>query len=75
MAGLALDILKVESWMQMGRTANIIIKYNIHVFASTCKNMRILLMGRRYRERWMACHLIGNQPLSEPMLAYCQLDP
>ena len=23
-----------ESWTQMGRTANIIIKYNIHVFAS-----------------------------------------
>ena len=49
--GLALDILKVESWTQMGRTANIIIKCSIHVFASICKNMRILLMGRRYRER------------------------
>ena len=51
-SGLALDILKVESWTQMGRTANIIIKYSIHVFASICKNMHILLMGRRYRERW-----------------------
>ena len=30
MSGLALDILKVESWMQMGRTANIIIKCSIH---------------------------------------------
>ena len=49
--GLAPDILKVESWTQMGRTANIIIKYSIHVFASIYKNMRILLMGRRYRER------------------------
>ena len=49
--GLALDILKVESWTQMGRTANIIIKCSIHVFASICKNMRILLMGRHYRER------------------------
>ena len=51
LSGLALDILKVESWTQMGRTANIIIKYSIHVFASICKNTRILLMGRRYRER------------------------
>ena len=51
--GLALDILKVESWMQMGRTANIIIKYSIYVFASICKNMHILLMGRRYCERWL----------------------
>ena len=23
----------------------------------------------------MACHLIGARPLSEQMLAYCQLDP
>ena len=23
----------------------------------------------------MACHLVGAKPLSEPMLAYCQLDP
>ena len=51
LSGLALDILKVESWTQMGRAANIIIKYSIHVFASICKNTRILLMGRRYRER------------------------
>ena len=50
-SGLTLDILKVESWTQMGRTANIIIKYSIHVFASISKNMRILLMGRRYCER------------------------
>ena len=35
----------------MGRTANIIIKDIIHIFASMCKNMRILVMGRRYRER------------------------
>ena len=40
-SGLGLDILKVESWTQMGRTANTIIKYSIHVFASICKNMRI----------------------------------
>ena len=50
-AGLRLHILKVESWTQMGRTSNIIIKYSIRVFASICKNMRILLMGWRYRER------------------------
>ena len=35
----------------MGRTANIIIKDVIHVFASISKIMRILLMGRRKRER------------------------
>ena len=34
----------------MGRTANIIIKDVIHVFASISKIMRILLMGRRNRE-------------------------
>ena len=51
LSGLVLDILKVESWTQMGRTANMIIKYSIHVFASICKKMHILLMGRRYRER------------------------
>ena len=54
-SGLAQDILKVESWTQMGSTANIIIKYSIHVFASICKNMPILLIRRRYRER---CKLI-----------------
>ena len=26
----------------------------IHIFASICKNMHILLMGRRYRERWVS---------------------
>ena len=35
----------------MGRTANIIIKDVIHVFASIGKIMLILLMGRRNRER------------------------
>ena len=48
LSGLAPDILKVESWTQMGRTANIIIEYSINVFGSICKNMRILLMGRHY---------------------------
>ena len=38
----------------MGRTANIIIKDIIHIFASISKIMRILLMGRRNRER---CHV------------------
>ena len=52
-AGLAPDILKMEFWTHMGRTANIIIKDIIHIFASMCKNMRILVMGRRYRERWI----------------------
>ena len=50
--GLSLDILKIESWTHMGRTANIIIKYVIHVSASISKIMRILLMGRHNRERW-----------------------
>ena len=50
--GLSLDILKMESWKHMGRTANISIKDVIHVFASISKMMRILLMGRCNRERW-----------------------
>ena len=49
--GLSLDILKMESRTDMGRTANIIIKEVIHIFASISKIMRILLMGRRNRER------------------------
>ena len=52
-SGLSLDILKIESWTHMGRTANIIIKDVIHIFASISKIMRILLMGRRNRERWV----------------------
>ena len=36
----------------MGRTANIIIKDMIDIFATISKIMRILLMGRRNRERW-----------------------
>ena len=47
MPGLSLEIFKIESWTQMGRTANIIIKDVIRVFASISKIMRILLMGRR----------------------------
>ena len=50
-AGLVPDISKLESWTHVGRTANIIIKDIAHIFASICKNMHILLMGRRYRER------------------------
>ena len=53
LAGLSLDILKMESWTHMGRTANMIIKEVIHIFASISKIMRILLMGRRNRERWL----------------------
>ena len=37
--------------MHMGRTANIVIKDVIHVFASISKIMRILRMGRRNRQR------------------------
>ena len=51
-SGLSLDIMKMESWTHMGRTANIIIKDVIHIFASISKIMRILLMGRRNNERW-----------------------
>ena len=51
--GLSLDILKMECWTHMGRTANIIIKDVIHVFASISKIMCILLMGRRDCERCM----------------------
>ena len=52
---LSWDILKMESWTHMGRTANIIIKDVIHIFASISKIMRILLMGRRNRERCVKC--------------------
>ena len=52
-AGLAPEILKMDSWTHMGRTANIIIKDIVHIFASFSKNMHILLMRRRYRERWL----------------------
>ena len=51
--GLSLHILKRESWTHVGRTANTIIKDVIHIFASISKTMRILLMGRRNRERWI----------------------
>ena len=37
----------------MGRTVNIIIKGTIHIFVSIGKIKRILLMGRRNRERWV----------------------
>ena len=50
--GLVLDMLKMESWNNMGHTANLIIKDIIDIFASTTKNMRILLIGRCYYERW-----------------------
>ena len=50
--GLVPDILKIESWMHMGCTANIIIKNIIHIFASISNNMHILLMGRHYHEHW-----------------------
>ena len=36
---LVIDILKMESWMHMGHTANIIVKDIIHIFASISKNM------------------------------------
>ena len=72
--GLSLDILKMESWTHMGCTANIIIKDVIHIFASISKIMRILLMGRRNRERWyppqQSClagiikNMIGNGQIS-----------
>ena len=44
-------MLKMESWIHMGHTANIIIKDIIHISMSIRKNMHILLMGQRYRER------------------------
>ena len=43
--GLALDILKMESWTHVWCTANIIIKDIINIFASISKNMCILLIG------------------------------
>ena len=48
-----LDILKMESWRHMGRTANMIIKDIIHIFASISKSFRMLLIGLRYRQRWL----------------------
>ena len=41
-AGLTLDILKMASWVHMGRTANIIIKDTIHIFVSISKILRIV---------------------------------
>ena len=58
-AGLSLDILKMESWTHMGRTANIIIKDVINIFASVSKFVRILLMGWRNRKRWYACQILN----------------
>ena len=63
-AGLAPDIFKMKSWTHMGRTANIIIKDIIHIFASIFKNMRILLMGRRYCERWIWNKNVHNSILN-----------
>ena len=59
-SGLSLDILKMESWTHMGRTANIIIKDVIHIFASISKIMRILLMGRRNLERCVCYELVES---------------
>ena len=56
--GLTLDILRMASWVHMGRTASITIKDTIHIFASISKIMHILLMGRRNREHWQ--HIPGN---------------
>ena len=54
---LALDILKMESWMHMGCTANIIIKDIINIFVSISKQMRILLMGRCYHDHCNTSHI------------------
>ena len=78
--GLSLDILKRESWTHVGRTANIIIKDVIHIFASISKTMRILLMGRRNRERWFSTLSVSifskvNQCIMDPTIlvkAKCQ---
>ena len=50
--GLQLDISEMDSWMHTGCTANILIKDIIHISASICKNMQILLMGWHYCEHW-----------------------
>ena len=51
-ARITLEILKMESWMHLGHTASIIIEDDIiHMFVSISKNMRILLMGRCFRQR------------------------
>ena len=57
-AELMLDILKMASCVHMGRIANIIIKDTILIFASISKIMRILVMGRRNRERcwWISSY-------------------
>ena len=56
----------------MGCTANIIIKDIIDIFASICKNIRILLMGRHYQEccdvykQWTwSCFLFQYSPDSK----------
>ena len=66
--GLTLDILKMASWVHMGRTANIIIKDTIHIFASISKILRILLMGRRYRERCFQCYS-SHQTISQTQVS------
>ena len=70
-SGLSLDILKIESWTHMGRTANIIIKDVIHIFASISKIMRILLMGRRNRER-CTCSIFINDLIIEMLILIFQ---
>ena len=55
----------------MGRTANMIIKDSIHIFASISKSMHILLMGLLYLKRCVYltitiglvvrfCHLVNK---------------
>ena len=46
MAGLVLNILRMQSRSNMGYTANMIIKDIIKIFASISKNMLSLLMGQ-----------------------------
>ena len=57
----------------MGRTANIIIKDVIHVFASISEIMLILLMGRRNRERWACLFCACHHTHADKLRAYFQV--
>ena len=50
--GKTVFLIETAPRAHMGRTANIIIKYIIHIFSSISKKVCILLMGQRYLEHW-----------------------
>ena len=62
--GKTVFLIETAPWTHMKRTANMIIKDVIHIFASISKIMRILLMGWRNRERCLSIPKLQRlQPL------------